>query len=151
MPSHDFETTIRITPDADGVHCGECRLCFYRPRPFSADGLTTDSGGTVRCPACLAAEKAYRARQWTDVEQQEARERPERGCIEVAWDAIQKRMGAEASPAPTVAEAMRCPEVRDLIMWLRTQPGCSALARLLEPFEATIGTGWAALDAEKGG
>lgn len=56
-----FQTMITITPDPDGVHCGECR---HRPEDLSPWCLMyrqwTLGIPQERCPACLAAEKASR-------------------------------------------------------------------------------------------
>jgi len=69
-----FKTEIEITPDPDGIHCGECQFqvdfgpgcpghcemwsaaLAYHLRPH----CTTDL--YIRCPACLAAEQESRER-----------------------------------------------------------------------------------------
>jgi len=60
-----FRVEIEITPDADGAHCGECGTSWDRPCLFPIEDDTTceDDDHWVRCPACLAAEKAWREKQ----------------------------------------------------------------------------------------
>jgi hypothetical protein len=74
-----FKTTIEITPDDDGVHCGECHfvdgewfICrAFTELPYRHGELMDDHPelaftyddntgecGRARCPACLAAETA---------------------------------------------------------------------------------------------
>lgn len=60
-----FRVEIEITPAEDGVHCGECGLDMDHPCrwPASMDTCDADDAGWLRCPACLAAEKAWREKQ----------------------------------------------------------------------------------------
>lgn len=59
-----FKVEIEITPDADGVHCGECQQrpsrgvcwCWH----YKAQVLWLSDPKPIRCPACLAVEKAWR-------------------------------------------------------------------------------------------
>lgn len=61
----NFNHIIRITPDEDGVHCGECGFLIYDHREeitcaaFAEDmpPYVLGDTDTVRCRPCLEAER----------------------------------------------------------------------------------------------
>lgn len=71
--SDKFPTTVWITPDPDGVHCGNCKGRAWTDfrlvcNPFSLGKeqyveLFHDKQGSIRCQACLEAERAWKESQ----------------------------------------------------------------------------------------
>lgn len=67
MPDHSFYKPVKITPDPDGVHCGENCLWAHPcdggdPCPvFDFPDLKYDdlNDSYIRCQACLAAEQQF--------------------------------------------------------------------------------------------
>ncbi|MFA5186512.1 MAG: hypothetical protein WC551_08555 [Patescibacteria group bacterium] len=64
--THEFEAKIRITPDPDGQHCGNCKWCdkvqdgWYNCILFD-DETKCDGDKVSRISRCLIAESVFLA------------------------------------------------------------------------------------------